>query len=48
MSLLLTNAVKPILADLKLPDCTLSIKSGILTVTGTCEQQLFTIPAFRW
>lgn len=47
MSLLLTNALKPILEELKLPDCTLSIKSGILTVTGPCGQQLFTIPGFN-
>ena len=47
MSLLLTSSIKPILEDLNLPDCSLSIKVGNLVLTGPCGQQLFTIPGFN-
>lgn len=47
MSLLLTSSIKPILEDLNLPDCSLSIKASNLVLTGPCGQQLFTIPGFN-
>ena len=47
MSLLLTSSIKPILEELNLPDCSLSIKVGNLVLTGPCGQQLFTIPGFN-
>ena len=47
MSLLLTSSIKPILEELNLPDCSLSIKVGNLVITGPCGQQLFTIPGFN-
>ena len=47
MSLLLSSSIKPILEELNLPDCSLSIKVGNLVLTGPCGQQLFTIPGFN-